>query len=309
MDLREYFKLPEGANVTMGSIPSFFDVAGPNFPCPPDMSYAMAKSKKTWQGYLDVSNTTNMSYMFSESSLVALDASKWNTSKVTNMSYMFNNCNQLTSLDLSGWDTSSVTDMSRMFMGCKGFTSNNLFAISSLNTSKVTTLESLFDGCNLTTFKSSELPWDTSSVTTLTNFVASNSNLKELDISTWDTSKLNNIKNLCNNCTNIEKIGFVNCVSVTDASYFFGYVWNDITSLIYLGGFKDLKVDWTDTYGLSKCPNLTYESVMNVINNLYDFRGNGDSSTTKKIKFHANSLALLSDADKAVATNKGWILQ
>jgi hypothetical protein len=45
---------------------------------------------------------------------------------------------------------------------------------------------------------------------------------------------------------------------------------------------------------------------MNVINNLYDRASAGMSTLTLYV--NANTMKLLSDADKAIATNKGWIL-
>jgi hypothetical protein len=45
---------------------------------------------------------------------------------------------------------------------------------------------------------------------------------------------------------------------------------------------------------------------MNVINNLYDRATAGLSVLT--LKLHANHLAMLTDDEKAIATNKGWII-
>ena len=60
-----------------------------------------------------------MNYMFLRcTSLITLDLSNFNTSKVTNMSNMFYNCISLTSLDLSNFDTSKVTNMDYMFSSC-----------------------------------------------------------------------------------------------------------------------------------------------------------------------------------------------
>ena len=70
-------------------------------------------------GVPDISNVTNMSYMFNGcTSLTNLDVSGWDTSNVTGMYYMFNGCTSLTNLDVSGWDTSNVTGMYYMFTNC-----------------------------------------------------------------------------------------------------------------------------------------------------------------------------------------------
>ena len=74
---------------------------------------------------LDVSDVTNMSYMFNycgRSAMTSLDlGDKFDTNQVTNMSYMFNYCGRsaMTSLDLGDkFDTSQVTNMSYMFNYC-----------------------------------------------------------------------------------------------------------------------------------------------------------------------------------------------
>ncbi len=76
--------------------------------------------------YLDVSNVTNMSNMFSffgldsKSLTVVPNVSDWNTVNVTDMSYMFNRYGKsstakLQALDLSKWSISSLTKTERMF--------------------------------------------------------------------------------------------------------------------------------------------------------------------------------------------------
>ena len=62
----------------------------------------------------DVSNVTNMSYMFCRASSFNQDVSEWDVSNVTNMSYMFC-CASSFNQDMSEWDVSNVTDMSCMF--------------------------------------------------------------------------------------------------------------------------------------------------------------------------------------------------
>jgi hypothetical protein len=82
-----------------------------------------------------------------------------------------------------------------------------------------------------------------------------------------------------------------------------------MNNLTYLGGFEELgKVSGFSkpSYFIKYCPNLTKESVMNVINNLYDRNTAGYSVVT--LPFNTKSLALLSDEEKAIATNKGWTL-
>ena len=93
-------------------------------------------------------------------SLVSVDASGLDTSKVSSMYRMFGGCSSLTSLDLSGLDTSCVTNAGSMFRGCSSLTSLNL---STVDMSKVDNMFGMFFGC---------------------------SSLQSLDISTFDTSNM-----------------------------------------------------------------------------------------------------------------------
>ena len=70
-----------------------------------------------------------------------------------------------------------------------------------------------------------------------------------------------------------------------------------------LGGFKNLKLG----FNLSGAPNLTYQSLMNVINNLYDFVGNGSTHNEELYIGRSNSYKLDWE-DIAIATNKGWTI-
>ena len=56
---------------------------------------------------------------------------------------------------------------------------------------------------------------------------------------------------------------------------------------------------------LSRCVKLSYESLMSVINCLKDYSGTG---TTYTVTLGAANLAKLTDAEKAIATQKGWSL-
>ena len=242
---------------------------------------------------LDTSNVTTMVDVFSGcSSLTTIPL--LNTSNVKSMSYMFGNCSKLTSIPLL--DTSNVTTMSNMFSGCAALTT-----IPLLDTSNVTTMYNFFYNCkSLTTIPQ----FNTSNVTTMQSMFHNCSLLTT--IPELDTSNVTIMRDIFNSCSLLTTIPLLDFGSVTNISTIFGYT--NISSLTDLGGFKNLKIDWNDTYGLYRLPNLTYESVMNVINNLYDFRSNGDTTTTRTIKFNSNSKALLSDADIAIATNKGWII-
>ena len=119
-----------------------------------------------------------------------------------------------------------------------------------------------------------------------------------------NTENVTKVNGMFEDCKLLQSIPLLDFGKVTDIGRFLG--WSNIYSLTDLGGFAGLKIDWNDSNGLAICPNLTYQSVMNVLNNLYDFKANGDDTTTKTLKLHSNSYNLLSADDIAMANNKGW---
>ena len=63
--------------------------------------------------FIDVSNITDMSSLFTKFYEFDGDISKWDVSNVTNMSGMFERT--MFNGNISAWDVSNVTDMSSMF--------------------------------------------------------------------------------------------------------------------------------------------------------------------------------------------------
>lgn len=53
------------------------------------------------------------------------------------------------------------------------------------------------------------------------------------------------------------------------------------------------------------CDKLTHDSLMNIISVLKDYSGTG---TTRTLTLHANAKAILTDSEKAIATQKGWTI-
>ena len=306
MTLQEYYNFPEGVVPQMSGIPHWLEDK-PNFPCPADMSYAFAYYKGLTIPPIDTSNVTNMSNMFRDcKNFTYVDISNWDTSNVTNMNSIFYNCESLISLDLSSWDTSKVTDMNTMFSGCRNLTSLDL---SSWNTSNVTTMSYMFSACqNLTSIDLSS--WDTSNVTNLNYLFENCNNLISLDLSSWDTSKVTDITGIFNGCNKLTTLSSIRADSLNISSYstFFGYGNN--TTLVDFGGLINLKSSWNGSYCLDKLTALSHQSLINILNGLYDFTGNGETPTSSqgKLKLGSTHLATLSDDEKAIATMRGWIL-
>ena len=166
------------------------------------------------------------------------------------------------------YDFDGVEDFSYMFYYCTKLTS-----IPELNTSSVTTMKRMFYTC--------------SSLTT---------------IPLLDTSKVENMEGMLAECFDLVQVPPLNAEKVT-SKQMFGI--STITALTDFGGLIGLKVDFNGIYVFNKCPNLTYESCINILNGLYDFRGNGDTSTTRTLKVHQNFLNLVGD-EVSIGTSKGW---
>ena len=87
-----------------------------------DMSYIFNNIKNFNQplGSWDVSQVTNMSNMFNNTKHFNQPLGSWNISQVTDMSNMFNNAESFNQ-PLGSWDVSNVINMNKMFYKTKKF--------------------------------------------------------------------------------------------------------------------------------------------------------------------------------------------
>lgn len=99
-------------------------------------------------------------------------------------------------------------------------------------------------------------------------------------------------------CVSLETIPLFDTSNVTSMDSMF----YNCTSLENIGGFLNCKV----SLNLSYSTKLTNESLMNVINNLYDLIANGLSEQT--LTLGSTNIAKLTEDEIAIATNKGWIV-
>ena len=104
----------------------------------------------TW----DISNITDMSYLFQYKASFNSDISSWDVSNVTNMFAMF--FYSVFNQDISSWDVSNVTNMRLMFSNAKVFNQD----LSSWNVSNVS---------NCSAFSVSANSWDLANLPNFTN--------------------------------------------------------------------------------------------------------------------------------------------
>ena len=110
-----------------------------------------------------------------------------------------------------------------------------------------------------------------------------------------ETSNVNDFSSMFNYCQKLTTLLEMNTSNATTTQgMFLGCI-----SLTNLGGFVGLKV----SLDLSHCSKLTHESLLNVINKAADV-----TASPATLILGATNLAKLSDAEKAIATNKGWTL-
>lgn len=96
--------------------------------------------------YLNTSQVTNMSYMFSGCKLLTfIDVRHFDTSKATNMYRMFYSCIGLTRLDLTSFYTHNVTNMGGMFEQCNNL--KTIYVGENWSTAAVSTSSDMFKGC------------------------------------------------------------------------------------------------------------------------------------------------------------------
>jgi hypothetical protein len=136
-----------------------------------------------------------------------------------------------------------------------------------------------------------------------------------LEIPYIDASSVTTINALCSGCKNLVKIPEMSLDSCTNLSS----CLNNCSDLEDFGGFKNLGKGYTQksanysyyTFNLSAPKVLTHDSLMNVINNLYDLNltydvANGGTLYTQKLTLGSTNLAKLTAEEIAIATNKGW---
>ena len=203
----------------------------------------------------------------------------------TSLSYAYSSF-QGETLDLSQLDTSGVTNMTSIFDSSKLKTIN----VTGWNTISATAMSSMFYQCQSLTSITGLGSFNTSNVTNFAAMFRYCKALKSIDISNFDFGAATNINNMFDYCDNLETISFGSNLGKAypaDASTGLGTA----TTLTF-----------------SRCTKLTAQSVINIVNNLYDI--SNITSTPQWVTFHNNAYNRLTEQEQqalvATATAKGW---
>lgn len=219
------------------------------------------------------------------------------TSNVTSMENTFYECYSLVEIPLL--DTSNVTDMLSTFKDC-----SSLKKIPLLDTRKVTYMAMAFSNC----YSLKTIPQlNTSSVTNMIETFANCNNLSE--IPNLNISNVTNITRTFSSCLKLTTVPELNCEKVNNLNNAFGAC----SSLTNLGGLLNIGQNYplnstannySLTIALVTSPKLTRDSLMNVINKVYDIATKGVA--TQSLTIGSTNIAKLTAEEIAIATNKGW---
>ena len=167
------------------------------------------------------------------------------------------------------YDFSNVVNYYYMFYNC-----TSLQTIPELNTSNVTTMEYMFNGC------------------------------KSLQtIPAIDTSNVSNMKSMFYESPNFISIPPLNAGKISFDNYSGLFYFTTMNKLTDFGGLIGFKGNANNDYTFVRCPNLTYQSCINILNGLADVTELGG----RTLKVHPNFLNLVGD-EISIGTNKNWTI-
>ena len=246
--------------------------------------------------------------------------------KLVNCSYFFYSCSFLT--NVGDVDLPDAFLVEHMFGDCQF-----LETVGNINIPNCNSAAGLFDNC----FKLTSIGNITShlnSVSYMFSGCRSLTTLPELDLSgceyadrtfqgcsklttvpNYDMSNIKQMGWLFSGCSELLSVPVLNFDKVTYCEGLFGNCYK----LTNVGGMLNMKANlgWG---ALTECTNLTVESLVNIINNLYDWNQCTDGEYTwsdgtthsyggyHEILLSSASFEKLSEDQKAVATNKGWTI-
>ena len=218
----------------------------------------------------------------------------WDTKQIRQCYAMFKNNTEM--IEAPYFDTSNVEETRDMFYGC-----TKASKIPSYDFTNVTSTYNMCYGC--TSLLETPKLRNTNKVTTVNTMYMNCYNLKT--VSPMDTSNVTNMYGFYGNDYAITTAPEFNAGKVTNINAAL-----NSTELITFGGFKDLGKAYTQktanysnyTLNMSRCSKMTHESLMNVINGLYDLNltydvANGGTLYTQTLRIGPDNIAKLTAAE------------
>lgn len=227
-------------------------------------------------------NGTNADYMFYAYPLPTIDLTNIDTSNTTSMIHMFQ-YSKIQSIDIAKLVVNKVTNASVLFSGCENIKEINM---DNMDFASCTDFGYMFNGAKITDISMKNV--NMSKVKNLNCFIQ-NTNVKNLDMTNCDMSSVNSLNSFA-------------CASLTNLIFGLNLGKNYTRTSTNYSSYK---------LQLNACVNLTHDSLMSVINNLYDLNliydvANGGTLYTQSLLIGSKNVAKLTTEEIAIATNKGW---
>ena len=282
----------------------------------------------------NTSNITNFSYAFKNcSGLTELNISNW----------VFNASSGYSMMEKAGAYNSKLIANNCVFKGIVNniFTKCTFYEIDLTGSSfeGIGLLNDVFNGCSsVKTIKGFTIP---TSAYQLNSLFYGCSNLLEIDFNGTTTENISRMPSMFYGCSKLTKIPTISTKMISGSPFLSTYpmqsIFYNCTKVVDFGGFVDCEkiTDWGNAsncpfyyltslvniaqfgtikgmnFSVSRCTNLSVDSLMVLINALYNYVGNNETPTApsySKLTLGSTNLAKLTDAQKAVATAKGWTL-
>ena len=265
-------------------------------------------------------NGTNANYLFYNYKGESIDLSKVDFSNSTNMSDTFYGCSNISNFNFINKKTGENVKADSLFSWCSSLkeipdidysemvTMNNAFSNTSLSNiniefPKVTSIGGAFSYCQeLISVEYLNLPVCEGAY----GLFRGCSKLEEVKV--LNIPKATSISQLFFECVYLKSIPAIIADDVVDVHY----VAHASASLTNVGGFLNLGKAYSTSadenyysYTLNlQAGSLTHDSLMNVINGLYDIATKGVKA--QQLELGSINLAELTAEEIAIATNKGW---
>lgn len=231
-----------------------------------------------------VKKPSKMNNMFASAAIQNLDLSWLDTSAVTNMDNAFYALKGTPTLDLRCLDTSNVQSMRYALSYCEA----EQILLDGIDTSKVTNMSYMFNSCKLIT---------------------------SIDFSGIDTSKVENMTGMFNYCNALTEILGFSALAAEGLNI--GFPKGDKNGAAYALRRLTFRTDLPDgQYSIMSNINIRYCSfdragIVEMFGTLPDLNGSGVLNGNRNITITGNPCVkdgTLTDADRSIATAKGWTL-